>query len=309
MLMDKFGDEESSPLVSVVIPSYNHANYLKECIESVILQDYRRIELLIIDDGSSDSSIHVVDSCSEDCKKRFTRFEFRHRKNKGLSATLNEGIEWSRGSYFSPIASDDVLLPNKTSLLLNHIQTSPAKPVAVFGGTEIFEKTGKIIGRTSYHHVHHFDDLLMHRRMPMAPASLIDSSKLKKTNGFLLGSPIEDWPLWLDLTKNGDLLETFPEIVARYRRHSGNMSNRYKTMHSARLQILKQYRSHPCYKTAIYRALKISCADAVSRDDGQFFWKIIKENRDHYSFKFPVQQLVRFVISKFKLRRPRCEML
>ena len=292
-------DEKSNPLVSVVIPSYNHANYLKECIESVILQDHQRIELLIIDDGSTDRSVDVIRSLFESCQDRFVRFEFRHRNNKGLSVTLNEGIDWSAGSYFSPIASDDVLLPDKVSRLLMHIQTSMAKPAAVFGGTEMFEETGEIVGRTTYHYIHTFDDLLMHRRMPMAPASLIDSYKLKKTNGFMVGSLIEDWPLWLDLTEHGDVLETFPDIVARYRRHSANTSSKYKEMHSSRMEILKRYRSHPCHGVAIYRALKIACADAISRKDSRFFWEVVRDNSENYSAKFPLQQIGRLLVSKF----------
>jgi alpha-1,3-rhamnosyltransferase len=266
-----------------------------------MLQDYSKIELLIIDDGSSDDSINVADSLRELCTKRFHRFEIRHRENKGLSATLNEGIDWSQGSYFSPFASDDVMLPSKISLLLRRIRTSPLKPAAVFGGTEMFDETGKTVGQSAYHHIHRFDDLLMHRRMPVAPAALIDTDKLKKTNGFLVGSPIEDWPLWLDLTKNGDVLETFPEMVARYRRHSGNMSKKYKVMHSSRLEILKQYQSHPCYGIAMYRALKISCADAISHGDHQFFWNIVKENKHNYSLKFPGQQIFNLFLSKLSV--------
>ncbi|MCD2506173.1 glycosyltransferase family A protein, partial [Staphylococcus aureus] len=73
----------------------------------MIDQDYENIELIIIDDGSKDNSVIKIQEMVECCKQRFTRFEFRSRANIGLSATLNEALEWCEGEYFSALASDD----------------------------------------------------------------------------------------------------------------------------------------------------------------------------------------------------------
>ena len=95
-----------NPLVSVVIPCYNHEKFVQDCIQSVIDQTYPNIELIIIDDGSKDGSVEKIQEMIVACEQRFTRFEFRHRQNKGLSATLNEALEWCNGVYLSAIASD-----------------------------------------------------------------------------------------------------------------------------------------------------------------------------------------------------------
>ena len=121
----------NKPLVTGLIPSYNHAKYIKESIQSMIDQDYENMEMIIIDDGSSDNSIEIIESMIPLCKKRFKRFEFRHRENKGVSATLNEGIMWSKGKYLSPLASDDIALSHKTSFLIDKIENSNYP--AVFG--------------------------------------------------------------------------------------------------------------------------------------------------------------------------------
>lgn len=90
------------PLVSVVIPCYNHENYVQECIKSAIEQDYENIELIIIDDGSKDESVNKIQELVPGCEKRFCRFEFRTRPNKGLCKTLNEAL--ARISH-SPLSS------------------------------------------------------------------------------------------------------------------------------------------------------------------------------------------------------------
>ncbi|MGA6331370.1 glycosyltransferase family 2 protein, partial [Acinetobacter baumannii] len=104
------------PLVSIVIPCYNHANFVQDCIQSVIAQTYQNIELIIIDDGSKDGSVEKIQEFIGECEKRFVRFEFRNRPNKGLSATLNEALEWCQGEYFSAIASDDMMLNDKIEI-------------------------------------------------------------------------------------------------------------------------------------------------------------------------------------------------
>src|SRR5690554_1049527 len=106
---------QDNPLVSVIVPCYNHEKYVKECIESIIDQDYKNLELIIIDDGSQDRSSEVIKAMTTACEARFVRFSFRSRENRGLCATLNEAVEWAEGEFLSPLASDDVLFPEKVS--------------------------------------------------------------------------------------------------------------------------------------------------------------------------------------------------
>ncbi len=98
------------PLVSVIIPSYNHQNYIEKAIKSVINQEYRNIELIVIDDGSVDNSFEIIKKL-----KRKYNFEFFYRKNLGLIKTLNQAIDIAKGKYICFLASDDFFLPKRVS--------------------------------------------------------------------------------------------------------------------------------------------------------------------------------------------------
>ncbi len=109
---------DASPLVSVVLPAYNHARYVAQAIESVAEQTYPHIELVVIDDGSTDGTAAVV----AECVAGF-RFPVRliARENRGAPATLNEGVTLARGQYVSFLNSDDYYAPDRVASLVDEI--------------------------------------------------------------------------------------------------------------------------------------------------------------------------------------------
>jgi alpha-1,3-rhamnosyltransferase len=100
--------------VSVIIPAYNHQDYIAATIESVLAQTYRNIELFIVDDASSDKTAEVARGYSSECEARFADFSFiGHDVNVGIVSTLNEVIPKTRGDYVCVVASDDRFYPEK----------------------------------------------------------------------------------------------------------------------------------------------------------------------------------------------------
>ena len=91
--------------VSFIIPVYNVEKYLKKCIKSVLDQSYKNIEVLLIDDGSTDGSPKICD----DYAKKDSRIKVFHKENEGLSATRNLGVKLSTGKYITFIDSDDTI--------------------------------------------------------------------------------------------------------------------------------------------------------------------------------------------------------
>ena len=103
------------PLISVIIPVYNVEKDLKKCIDSIVNQTYKNLEIILINDGSKDNSAEICRQYAE----KDDRIIFVSRENRGVSATRNEGIDLAHGDYFSFIDSDDYLEPDAYEYLLN----------------------------------------------------------------------------------------------------------------------------------------------------------------------------------------------
>lgn len=132
----------SEPLISVIIPSYNHEKYVQETIRSVIDQTYQNIELIMIDDGSKDATFQKIEEMKTECEKRFVRFVYQKQENQGTCTTLNRLISLAKGEYVAWIASDDRYTPNALSDLIEVLEDNPDVALAV-GKNLIMDSEGK----------------------------------------------------------------------------------------------------------------------------------------------------------------------
>ncbi|WP_333640911.1 glycosyltransferase [Acinetobacter johnsonii] len=256
------------PLVSVVIPCYNHENFVQDCIQSVINQTYYNIELIIIDDGSKDSSVEKIQEMLLKCQHRFTRFEFRSRPNKGLSSTLNEALEWCSGDYFSVIASDDLILEDKIEKQLNFIVKQSKDIVGVFGGAYFFNENDEVIEKRIEKQLItlEFDDMFLHNYELIAPTQFLKTQVLKDVGGFKNGMIIEDWYIWLKMLKNGKFA-VLPYILAKYRMHNSNTIKNLEKMHAGRLEVLSHFEDEILYKKAWKNVILINAIEKLKNKE------------------------------------------
>ena len=104
-------------MISVIIPVYNVENYLEECLNSVQHQTYTNIEVILVNDGSTDNSKHI---CERYCKED-SRFQLLNQENQGLSAARNNGVAASTGEFIAFVDSDDIILPNYLETLIHYM--------------------------------------------------------------------------------------------------------------------------------------------------------------------------------------------
>lgn len=132
------------PLISVLIPAYNHEKYIGACIRSVMAQDWPRMELVIVDDGSSDGTWKAIQILGKEARKsgRFERVEAATQVNVGTCVTLNRLCEMARGDVIAEIASDDMYLPGAFSALMRPLLEDESVGVVV-GQNELMDGDGR----------------------------------------------------------------------------------------------------------------------------------------------------------------------
>lgn len=103
--------------ISIIVPIYNTERYLEECIESIVSQTYKNIEIILIDDGSTDKSGQICDKYS----KKDSRIKIIHQENKGIGQTRNVGLQYATGEYIGWVDSDDIISNNMYEVLLKNM--------------------------------------------------------------------------------------------------------------------------------------------------------------------------------------------
>ena len=127
----------STNLISVIIPSYNHEKYIKQAVDSVLLQSYDNIELIVVDDGSGDSSLDYLRSV------RDPRFQLIEQENSGAHNAINRGLSVAQGEYLSILNSDDAYHPDRLSQCADRIQQGFD---LVASWIELIDDKGKVLG-------------------------------------------------------------------------------------------------------------------------------------------------------------------
>ena len=245
-----------NPLVSVVIPCYNHEHYIQQCIQSVLNQRYENIELIVIDDGSKDRSFEKIQAMEALCRERLVNFEFRQRENKGLCATLNEALSLCQGEYVSPIASDDFMLSEKLATQVEYAVAHP-EVSSFYAGVQLIDEAGQFQERIELPlQIYSFDDIFMHNFVLYAPTQMHRLKDIQEIGGFNEHTKIEDWELWLRLTKHNKKILCLPEVLAAYRLHDSNMSKDNDLMLQELLKIMQHYKNDPLFKKARFKVIK-----------------------------------------------------
>ena len=201
------------PLVSICTPCYNHEKYLEDYIESIIMQDYPNIELIISDDSSKDNSLSVIEKHKERLKKRFVRVEIIQNKNNvGITKNCNIVTTLAKGKYIKLFASDDIMFPNCISEAVNFMEENLSVGVLLGGAYVVPDeyKYGTVYGKYSKTSCLNNNllsqdkilwNLLYKGNFICAPGVMI-RKKVYENNGYYdENAQYEDYEFWLKICK------------------------------------------------------------------------------------------------------------
>jgi alpha-1,3-rhamnosyltransferase len=227
-LIDRVENDPASRLgVSVVIPSYNHASFVGRSMRSVIKQSLSPLELIVIDDGSLDGSVKAIEEVLNECQ---FPCELISRRNRGLAATLNEGLERSRGKYFAYLGSDDIWLPGFLQKRFELLESRP-NAVLAFGHSYVIDEDDNIIECTRDWARYTDGDaraMLLNHSVPFSSSVLYRREALLR-HGWNEQAGLEDYELYLRLCIEGEFAFD-PRVLSAWRKHRYNTSRNLRFM-------------------------------------------------------------------------------
>nr|WP_232470359.1 glycosyltransferase [Methylococcus sp. BF19-07] len=211
-----------APRITVLLPVYNGEIYLREALESILIQTYADFSLLAIDDGSTDSSLEILRSIKD------PRISVKvNPTNKGLIRTLNEGLDLIQSEYIARMDADDIATPYRLEEQLAFMDAHP--DVGLCGGYyERFTDTESIVVRppTTHEDISYaliFDNVMAHNTV-MFRRSVLEHYRLRYDPAF---AHAEDYELWVRFARYSRLAN-LPRVLVRYRFHPANTSSRFR---------------------------------------------------------------------------------
>lgn len=255
-LNEKASVAEESPLVSVVVPCFNAMRYLDESLRSIYAQDYPNVEVIVVDDGSSDGSLEHLQSL-----QGTYGFQLYSQPNAGVSAALNLGLRHARGAYVATPDLDDIMLPHSLSVRVDYLNQHPE--VGCVGALVVYiDPEGSTLKeqKASAVRVWDFDAVLRESMVIGAPVSLYRMDVLRQVGFYDPQIRVQDFQMTLRISAAGHPTHVLPVVVTRYRRHPNNLSRNYRVLLDADLKAIEPYRQHPLYErgrvAVINKALK-----------------------------------------------------
>lgn len=201
--------------VSIVIPAYNQGQFLDQAIQSVLVQSYPHIELIVLDDGSSDETREVLE-------KYGNRFRWESHTNIGQAATLNKGWSMASGQIVGYLAADDFLHPDSVSRAVTVLQSYPGV-VLSYGDFDYVDVSGKRLA-TVRTPAFDYADMLLKGVCPPGPGAFFRRLDFERLGGWDVSlRRMPDYEFWLRLGLRGPFLR-IPEVLASYRIHDASQS-------------------------------------------------------------------------------------
>ncbi|TAH05457.1 MAG: glycosyltransferase [Sphingobacteriales bacterium] len=256
----------STPLVSILIPVYNTAAYLTRAIQSILEQQYPSMEIILINDGSTDASETIIQSF-QDPRIRYVKNE----QNLGLVYTLNKGIDLSAGKYIARMDGDDMCLPGRITQQVAYLEAHPEVGVLA-SRVSLINEMDKPIGNwaadeqnTTPEQIRGFlpkDNCLAHPSI-MAKAEMLKKYKYRSEQ-----SQAEDYDLWLRMAADGVVIHKLPDELVQHRIVHNSFTrsrqqNVFKKLAKTKFRFVGHALSNGRWNGFVWKTLGYACMDQL----------------------------------------------
>ena len=245
-----------SPLVSVVVPAYNAAWSLDETLASICAQTYRQIEVLVVDDGSTDATAEMVAAWSQ----RDPRVRLITKPNGGVASARNLGMREARGTYVAPIDADDLWEPDNLEHQVAALEAAGPDASMAFARTVFIDQQGRPLPSavwcpwesqtdTPKPPETDFRGLLLRNSVANGSAAVFRRDRMLEAGGYdeglraAGGQGVEDWKLILTMAASGRVVYV-PAPTVRYRMSNSSMSRAIPAMRRGVLMVIEHARQH-----------------------------------------------------------------
>ena len=243
--------------VSIIIPTYNRAEFLTEALDSIMSQTYKDFELIVVDDGSSDNTKEVVKNFDGEIK-------YLYRKNQGVSAARNLGINEAKGDFLSFLDSDDLWERNKLEKQMDFFDKN--KEAKVCYTDEIWARKGKRVNQMKKHAK--YSGNIFEKSLPLCIISA-SSITIKKDVFARVGLfdesliVCEDYDLWLRISNEYPVYFISEKLITKRGGHKDQLSKKYWGMDRFRIKVLEKLLSNggldPLQRNATLKELEKKC--------------------------------------------------
>jgi len=272
---------DNSPLVSVVLPTYNYARFLPESVGSVLSQTYAHYEVIVVDDGSTDNTKDVLNPCMQ--KIRYIKLE----QNKGLPIARNTGIRSARGEYIAFIDADDIWLPEKLQTDIEYFDKQQNAGMVYSKQVNIDEHGGVI-------------DADVKKRLPsgnifiqlfseqnfVISSSVVVRKNVFETTGLFDEQLVncQDWDMWLRIAFYFNVTGINKTLV-KYRHNPHSLSkNRNNVLKYQKIIIDKMYNNFKDKENGIHEKLYKKRLASHYAKVGRYYLRTGDKNRAHENF-------------------------
>lgn len=274
------------PLISIIMPCYNHEAYVEQSIQSVIGQPYRNVELIAIDDGSKDRTPEIVEGLA----KKYGFYHELHQVNQGVCHTMNKAIGLAKGRYIKFLASDDFLHEQSVWEFVNHMENNPEVDacfgdllqVNQEGNTVRCLKSGLQTRFTSKFPVNSVIDISADMALQVSPiigpSFIIKKSVLDEFGRFDESQVVEDWDLFLFLVCRSKKISYIPAVAGFYRTFGPKdrpYRKDYKKQFLTDIHIVTKYKNNvdrKSFETAIKNLVRLYVTISMASDESPAYY-------------------------------------